>query len=66
MCLICIEIEKDKLTSKEARNNLKEMYKDLEKDHILELLRKIYKKEDEENGCYLSYLEGIYDGENWG
>ena len=61
VCLICVELTKNKLTSKEARNNLKEMYKSLEKDHILELLTKIYEKEDEENGYYLSHLEDIHD-----
>ena len=61
VCLICVELTKNKLTSKEARNNLKETYKSLDKDHILELLTKIYEKEDEENGYYLSHLEDIYD-----
>ena len=35
VCLICVELTKNKLTSKESRNNLKEMYKSLDKDHIL-------------------------------
>lgn len=49
MCIICIDIQKDKLTWKEARNNLGEVYTKLEKDHILEILKLIWGKEDEYN-----------------
>lgn len=49
MCLICAEIKNDKLTSSEARNNLSEVYTTLEKDHILEILKLIWKKEDQES-----------------
>ena len=48
MCLICAELGKNKLTPIEARRNLGEVYKTLEKDHILEILRLIWQKEDEE------------------
>tara|TARA_Y100000034_G_C6827415_1_gene373178 strand:- start:300 stop:491 length:192 start_codon:yes stop_codon:yes gene_type:complete len=48
MCLICIELKKEKLTSVEARSNLKEMHKVIEKDHRIEVLRLIWQKEDEE------------------
>ena len=48
MCLICIEIQKDKLTSFEARKNLKETHGTMEKDHILKVLKLIWKKESEE------------------
>ena len=53
MCLICAELKNDKLTSSEARNNLSETYTILEKDHILEILKLIWKKEDQE----LKYLD---------
>lgn len=48
MCIICVDLEKDKLTWKEARRNLKELAKNLDKDHKLEVLKKIWEKEDEE------------------
>jgi len=48
MCLICVELTKNKLTAVEARKNLGEMYTDLSKEHIHEILRLIWKKEDEE------------------
>jgi len=48
MCLICVEIQKDKLTSLEARRNLSEAGPTMDKEHALEVLRLIWKKEDEE------------------
>ena len=48
MCLICIELTKNKLTSAEARRNLGEVYTTLEKDHILEILKLVWDKEDAE------------------
>ena len=55
MCLICIEIEKDKLTTKEARNNLSELRDDMSKEHRLEVLKLIWKKEDEEYDSMKDY-----------
>ena len=49
MCLICAELTKNKLTSAEARRNLGEMHTGLKKDHILEVLKLIWQKEDEED-----------------
>jgi TRAP-type uncharacterized transport system substrate-binding protein len=48
MCLICIELQKNKLSSIEARRNLAEMHHDLDKDHILKTLKLIWEKEDRE------------------
>ena len=48
MCIICVELKKDKLTSVEARRNLGEMRDHIKQDHILELLRLIWEKEDDE------------------
>jgi hypothetical protein len=48
MCLICAELTKNKLTVEEARRNLGEMYTQMDKDHIYEILQLIWKKEDEE------------------
>ena len=49
MCLICVELTKGKLTSKEARGNLGEMKGVIEKDHLIEVLKMIWKKEYEED-----------------
>jgi len=48
MCLICVELTKNKLTSAEARRNLGEWGPTLDKEHRYEVLREIWKKEDEE------------------
>jgi len=48
MCLICVELTKGKLTALEARQNLGE-WVDLDKEHRREVLRNIWKKEDQEN-----------------
>ena len=47
MCLICVELSKNKLTPIEARRNLGEMIHVVDKDHRLDVLRAIWKKEDE-------------------
>ena len=49
MCLICTELTKNKLTALEARRNLGEIYKTLEKEHILEILRLVWQQEDKEH-----------------
>ena len=49
MCLICVELTKNKLTSAEARRNLGEWGPTLDKEHRYEVLREIWKKEDEES-----------------
>jgi hypothetical protein len=49
MCIICVDLQKDKLTWREARRNLGEVHTKLEKDHILEILKLIWEKEDENN-----------------
>ena len=48
MCLICVELTKNKLTSAEARRNLGEWGPTLDKEYRYEVLREILKKEDEE------------------
>ena len=54
MCLICAELKQDKLTALEARRNLGELYTKMKKDHIYEVLRLIWNKEDEE---YIHWYE---------
>ena len=48
MCLICVELSKNKLTPIEARRNLGEWVHVIEEEHRIEVLREIWKKEDEE------------------
>jgi len=48
MCIICIEIEKDKLKFKEAIRNLREMYQSIGNDHIEEVTKKVLDLELEE------------------
>tara|TARA_Y100001938_G_C7934408_1_gene351016 strand:- start:76 stop:264 length:189 start_codon:yes stop_codon:yes gene_type:complete len=54
MCLICVELSKNKLTPLEARRNLGEMMNTIDKNHRLEVLRNIWKAEEEE---YLNWKE---------
>ena len=49
MCIICADIDNGKISAVEARRNLGEMYVSMEKKHILETLKKIWKLEDLEN-----------------
>ena len=61
MCLNCVELTKNKLTSKEARRNLEEMHEGIDRDHVFEILRAIWKKEDE-----LDRLnEDAHEDEEW-
>jgi len=48
MCLICSDLLKNKLTIEEARSNLNETYMDMDKDHVYEILRLLWQKEDEQ------------------
>jgi len=48
MCLICIDLDREKLSSREARRNLGESYGALDRKHIIEVLKKIWKQEDKE------------------
>ena len=48
MCLICIDLDLERLSSKEARRNLGEVYKSMENEHIMQVIRKIWKQEDKE------------------
>lgn len=54
MCLICVELSKNKLTPLEARRNLGEMKNSIEEEHRLEVLRKIWRAEEQE---YLNWYE---------
>ena len=48
MCMICVDLERDKLTIREAWSNFKEMKTCLERDHKLEVKQKIMDKMVEE------------------
>jgi hypothetical protein len=48
MCLICLEIDKEKLSFREAWRNFKEMERDLSDEHITQVKQKIIDKMVEE------------------
>ena len=48
MCLICIELEKGRLTAKEAFRNMEEIIDDITGEHFYEVLGKIHDKNTEE------------------
>ena len=48
MCIICVDLTKDKLTYKEARRNLSEVGSTIAPEHRIEVLKLIWKKEDDE------------------
>jgi len=41
MCMICIDIERERLTFEEAMRNLREMYHSLDLDHRAEVVRRV-------------------------
>ena len=49
MCLICIELQKQRMTSHEARRAYAEMAPDLEWSHAREVERRIQDTEDRES-----------------
>ncbi len=52
MCIICVELIKNNLTSQEAINNMIELIDDMDDRHIkeiLDLISKRRKREDEES-----------------
>ncbi len=49
MCLICVELAKNTLTSIEAKRNFAEMRSQIDEQHRSEVLQRIRMKEDEEN-----------------
>ena len=58
MCLICVELTADRLTSLEARNNLSEFRDTLTRQHKEKILKLIWRKEDEEYST--EYDQEIY------
>lgn len=41
MCIICIEMDKNKLSPWEAKRNLKEIAQEIDQDHLIEVENKI-------------------------
>ena len=39
MCLICIDLQKDKMTAIEARSNLNEIHETVSREHTMEILQ---------------------------
>jgi len=42
MCMICIDLEKQKLSTREAFKNLNEMYESLGREHAQEVIEKLW------------------------
>ena len=61
MCLICVELTNDKLSSKEARNNVSEMRTSIPEEHVSEVLKLIWKKEDDEYSIEYGWNEEYGD-----
>ena len=57
MCLICVDLGREKLTSMEARRNLGEVYTHMKKRHILEVLRKIWVQEEKELKAFDEHIK---------
>lgn len=57
MCLICIDLDRQKLTSVEARRNLGEVFEKMEEEHIIEVIEKIWVQEDKEYKEFNEYME---------
>ena len=58
MCIICVELSNNKLSTSEARRNLGEMRTVLDEEHVMEVYRKIWDKEDEEKmDLYILWVE---------
>lgn len=49
MCIICIELDKNKLTFKEGIRNFQEMKVDMSEEHVREVQQKLIDKMVEEN-----------------
>ena len=63
MCLICAGLVTDKLTVSEARKNFGEMREQIDKEHRLEVLKMIWKKEDEEDIYFIE--DNKYGDTDW-
>tara|TARA_R110000824_G_scaffold171379_5_gene348889 strand:+ start:401 stop:574 length:174 start_codon:yes stop_codon:yes gene_type:complete len=48
MCIICVEIQANRLTTKEAFRNYREMKHSIDEDHQKEILKKLYEKRQTE------------------
>jgi hypothetical protein len=48
MCLICIDLAREKLTAAEAFRNLGEMWEEMDEEHLMKLAHKIYDLEQKE------------------
>ena len=65
MCIICVYLQKEKMTPLEARKNLGEMGSSIKEEHKIEVLRLIWKKEDEqdiEEAIEYLYRDNVHGG----
>ena len=55
MCIICVQLQQDKLTAREAHHNFYEMIGEIEQDHHEEVAKKIGEKWEEEEKNRFNY-----------
>ena len=55
MCIICVQLQQDKLTAREARHNFYEMIGEIKQDHHEEIAKKIDEKWEEEEKDRFNY-----------
>jgi len=55
MCIICVQLQQDKLTAREARYNFYEMIEEIGQDHHKEIARKSDEKWEEEEKNRFNY-----------
>jgi len=55
MCIICVQLQQNKITSKEARNNFYEMIGEIGQDHhqvVVDLIDQAWAEEEKERFQY--------------
>jgi hypothetical protein len=60
MCIICVQLQQNKLTSKEARHNFYEMIGEINQGHhrvVADLIEEVWAEEEREKFKYESHTE---------
>ena len=60
MCIICVQLQQNKLTAREARHNFYEMIGEIDQDHhraVANLIEEVWAEEEKEKFKYESHDE---------
>ena len=60
MCMICVQIQQDRLTSREARHNFYEMIGEIDQDHhqkVADLINQKWEEEERDKFNYETHSE---------